>query len=105
METSIEREQKNSWWLFRLAWYLNVLLVVGLLLAAAWFLSETVNGDPGERGPNITMMMGMMTLASVLLLGAGISRYQFMTQNQHHELKVTLDEFKSELAEIKKTVS
>jgi len=105
METSIEKDHRSSWWLFRIAWYVNVLLVVGLMLAAAWFLSETVNGEPDERGPNVTMMMGMMTLASVLLLGAGISRYQFMTQTQHYELKTTLDTFKAELAEIKKTVS
>lgn len=105
METSIEKAQKSSWWLFRVGWYLNVILVIGLMFAAAYFLAETVNGEPEERGPNITMMMGMVTLASILLLGAGVSRYQFMTQGQHHELKTTLTEFKEELNEIKKSVS
>jgi len=105
MENSIEKAQKSSRLLFRIGWYINILLVVGLMLAAAYFFSEIVAGEEGTRGPNVTMMMGMMTLASVLLLGAGVSRYQFMTQEQHHELKATLNEFKTEIEEIKKTNS
>ena len=92
------------WKLYHLSWYVNIFIVVLLLALALHFYVELVwgAGSPAEAMHNATMMTMMLVVASLLLLGAGLSRYQARLEGQHLELKLAIKEIGDRIESLKK---
>lgn len=89
MERLTDRRGARSWFLFHLGWYLNLLLFLSAMVAALYFFVRVMNGSESDLHDAV-MMMAFVILAAILLLGAGISRYQARLEGQHLELKKTI---------------
>jgi hypothetical protein len=86
MERLTEKRGARSWFLYHLSWYLNLLLFLAAVFAATYYFIQ-LNLGSAERARDTVMMMGFLILAAILLMGAGISRYQARLEGQHLELK------------------
>ena len=104
MERLTVSRGERTWKLYHLSWYLNISIVVFLLALALHFYIELVLGvgSPAEGMFNATMMTIMLLAASVLLLGAGLSRYQARLEGQHLELKLAIKEISDRIDSLKK---
>jgi len=104
MERLTVSRGERTWKLYHLSWYLNILIVVLLLALALHFYIELVwgVGTPAEGMHNATMMALMIVVASLLLLGAGLSRYQARLEGQHLELKLAIKELNDHIDSLKK---
>ena len=103
MERLTVSRGERTWKLYHLSWYLNILLVVLLLALALHFYVEMVwgVGNPAQGIHNATMMAVMLVVACLLLLGAGLSRYQARLEGQHLELKLAIKEITDRLDALK----
>jgi len=105
VERLTESGGTHTWKLFRIGWYINIVLVTFFFLLAASFLINAQFGEKGvEATHNIIMMVTMMIVASLLLLGAGISRYEARLEGQHLEIKLTLKQLDAQIEGLKKEV-
>lgn len=86
MERLTEKRGTRSWFLFHLGWYLNLLLFLAAMLAALYFFVRLVGGA-GTDLYDTLMLMSFVIIGVLLLLGAGISRYQARLEGQHLEIK------------------
>jgi len=104
MERLTVSRGERTWKLYHLSWYINILIVVLLLALALHFYVEMVwgVGSPVEGMHNASMMTLMLMVASLLLLGAGISRYQARLEGQHLELKLAIKEISGRIDSLKK---
>lgn len=82
MERLTQERNDRTYKLFHLGWYLNTIIVVALLVMAAWQW-----GDGADRA----IPMSLLVIATVLLSGAGVSRYQSRLEGQHLELKIAMN--------------
>ncbi|MFB3904982.1 MAG: hypothetical protein ACE15E_16140 [Acidobacteriota bacterium] len=89
MERLTDKRGARSWFLYHLGWYLNLLLVLAVLVAALYFFVRIMSGSETELYDAV-MMMSFVILAAILLMGAGLSRYQARLEGQHLELKKTI---------------
>ena len=89
MERLTDRRGARSWFLFRLGWYLNLLLFLAAMLAALYFFVRIMS-DSETNLYDTVMMMSFVILGAILLMGAGVSRYQARLEGQHLELKRTI---------------
>ncbi|RPJ82732.1 MAG: hypothetical protein EHM18_15355 [Acidobacteria bacterium] len=97
MERLTDKRGARSWFLFRLGWYLNLLLFLAAMLAALYFFIRIM----GSIEPNLydaVMMMSFVILGAILLMGAGITRYQARLEGQHLEIKKTIIAFGERLS-------
>lgn len=97
MERLTEARGDRTWKLFRLSWYMNVILVGIVLLMALNYFSLAGAGKPAYAERHITMMGAMLVIACVFLIGAGISRYQARLEGQHLELKLAINKLTAEV--------
>lgn len=103
MERLTENRGARTWKLFHIGWYINLALVIVVLLAAAYYLIAAQGEEP-TNALNHTIMMGaMLIIATVLLMGAGISRYEARLEGQHLELKLTLKKLSDDLEKLEKS--
>ena len=102
MERLTEHRGARTWKLFHISWYINLALVILVLLASAYFLVAAEGGDPDSSLNNTIMMGSMLIVATVLLMGAGISRYEARLEGQHLELKLELKKISAEIEKLKK---
>ena len=102
MENLSEDGTKSAWMLFRLAWYVNIILFVLVMLVAAYYMTLVLEVKADDGATRTTMMIGMLVIACVLLMGAGISRYEAMSLSQHAEIKAAVDDLRKELVDVKK---
>ena len=102
MERLTEHRGARTWRLFHIGWYINLALVIFVLLVSAYYL-VAAEGSEGTVSLNNTVMMGaMLVVATILLLGAGLSRYEARLEGQHLELKLALKKVMTEIEELKK---
>ena len=102
MERLTEHRGARTWRLFHIGWYINLALVIFVLLASAYYLIAA-EASEGAASLNNTVMMGtMLVVATILLMGAGVSRYEARLEGQHLELKLALKEVMAEIEELKK---
>ncbi|MCP4639983.1 MAG: hypothetical protein GY851_06110 [bacterium] len=105
MERLTEERGNRTWKLYHIGWYINLLAFLGAVACGFWFLWQVVSGGSGEETAqltDITVMSGLFVIAAVLLLGAGISRYQARLEGQHLELKLAINKL---AAAVEKTKS
>ena len=102
MDNLSDESHKSSWMMFRIGWYVNIVLFIIVLLVSAYYLSLVLEVGVDDGGTRTTMMIGMLVIACVLLMGAGISRYEAMSLSQHVEIKQAVEEVQRELQELKK---
>ena len=94
MERLTEERGERTWRWFHIGWYINFFCVIAFLGAAWCFLLQVASGASqvaGTEGIDIALMMGFSVIAAVLLMGAGVSRYQARTEGQHLELKMAIN--------------
>ena len=102
MERLTESRGGRAWKLFRIGWYINLILVVVVLLFAAKYLFDAQLGEEGSEATRSTVMMGtMMIVACLFLMGAGISRYQARLEGQHLEIKLAIKQVEAQVEELK----
>jgi len=89
MERLTDKRGARSWFLYHLGWYLNLFLFLAAILAALYFFVRIMTGSDTDLHDAV-MMMSFVVLAAILLMGAGISRYQARLEGQHLELKKTI---------------
>ncbi|RPI25315.1 MAG: hypothetical protein EHM61_14690 [Acidobacteria bacterium] len=89
MERLTDKRGARSWFLFHLGWYLNLLLFLAAISAAIYFFMGIMSGSSNEVYDSL-MMMSFVILSAILLMGAGISRYQARLEGQHLEIKKTI---------------
>ena len=93
MDRLTEERGERTWTLFHVGWYINFGCVVVALLGAIYFLGQIWGGASAEAGTqevDVGLMVGLVTIAAVLLMGAGVSRYQARLEGQHLELKMAI---------------
>jgi NADH:ubiquinone oxidoreductase subunit H len=101
MERLTEERGQRTWRLFHIGWYFNIALVVIVLLCALYFLGQAWAGEPSQSLKNTVMMAAMLIIAAVLLMGAGVSRYQARVEGQHLELKLAIKQIMAKLDTMK----
>jgi len=104
MERLTAERGDRTWKLYHLSWYLNLVIVMVLLGVAFYFYMETFlsRSDGAQNMRSATMLVIVMVVASVLLLGAGLSRYQARLEGQHLELKLALKQMQEQIEGLKK---
>jgi hypothetical protein len=73
---------------------------LGVLAWAFWILWQMTAGhtvEDTDKLMDMMVMMGLVVIASVLLMGAGISRYQARLEGQHLELKMAIKKINAAL--------
>ena len=104
MERLTVSRGERTWKLYHLSWYLNIFIVL-LLFAVAFYLYMELaigGGSPAQGMRNATMMTVVLFAAIILLLGAGLSRYQARLEGQHLELKLAIKELGDRIDSVKK---
>ncbi len=91
----------RTWKLFQAGWYANIFLALLSLFVALFFFSRLWHGMAGDIAAAAIMMMSFVIIACVLLLGAGVSRYQARLESQHLELKLAINRMASEIQRLK----
>ncbi len=89
MERLTDKRGARSWFLYHLGWYLNLLLFLAAILTALYFFVRIMTGSATDIYDTL-MMMSFAILGALLLMGAGLSRYQARLEGQHLELKKTI---------------
>jgi hypothetical protein len=100
MERLTEKRGARSWFLYHLGWYINLLIALATFSAALYYLIGLFTTTPSDV-QEIVLMMSFFVLTAILLMGAGISRYQARTEGQHLELKQTIVRLETEIAELR----
>jgi amino acid permease len=95
-----ERGQR-TWRLFRISWYVNIALVVVSLYLALFFFSLMWHGNTRNVAAGSSIMMGFVIVACLLLMGAGICRYQARLEGQNLEIKMAIRKVVEELDDLK----
>ena len=101
MERLTAERNARTWKLFQIGWYANIALAMLSLFLALFFFSRMWHGYASNIAAGTIMMMAFVIIACVLLLGAGISRYQARLEGQHLELKLALRQMTDELAALR----
>ena len=103
MERLTESRGDRAWKLFHIGWYINLILVIVVLLFAAWYFADAQGeAEETEASRSIIMMCTMMIVASLLLMGAGVSRYEARLEGQHLELKLAIKETGAQIEELRR---
>lgn len=92
----------RTWKLFQISWYANLALAILSLFLALFFFSRMWHGYATNIAAGTAMMMAFVVIACVLLMGAGISRYQARLESQHLELRVAIGRLQERLDTLKK---
>ena len=101
MQRLTEERGGRTWRLFHIGWYVNIVLVILVLLIALWYLGDAWAGEPADADRDTTMMAAMLVIASVLLMGAGVSRYEARLEGQHLEIKLAINKLIAELDQVR----
>jgi hypothetical protein len=90
---------ERTWRLFQYGWYANLVLFVMSLSAAVFFFYRMYQGYIAQQyyAVGTTMMMSCVLIACLLLMGAGISRYQARLEGQHLEIKLALKKIQEDI--------
>ncbi len=88
--------------LFRIGWYVNFLCFLLAMIDALFFMHQVLSGVSEESGQtavltDITAMTGLMVIAFILLMGAGITRYQARLESQNLEIKMAINDLRDQL--------
>jgi hypothetical protein len=88
--------------LFRIGWYVNFLCFLLAMVGALFFMHQVLSGVSEESGQtavlnDITAMTGLMVIAFILLMGAGITRYQARLESQNLEIKMAINDLRDQL--------
>ena len=108
MERLTEERGERTWKLFHIGWYINILAFLGVLAWAFWILRGMMAGHTVEdttKLMDMVLMMGLVVIAAVLLMGAGISRYQARLEGQHLELKLAVKRLDETVGSLKRGAS
>jgi high-affinity Fe2+/Pb2+ permease len=92
---------ERTWRLFRISWYVNIALVVISLYLALFFFSRMWHGYASNIAAGSSIMMGFVVIACLLLMGAGICRYQARLEGQNLEIKLAVQKALEELNDLK----
>ena len=95
MERLTEERGERTWRLFHFVWYVNLAAVAAALGGAIYMFKRVLETSASSPEADATLMMGFLVVASVLLMGAGISRYQARLEGQHLELKLAISKLTS----------
>lgn len=93
-----------TWRLFHIGWYVNLACVAAAVMGAMWFVKMLMIS--GSDAPvlqtliDVSAMMGFFIIAAILLMGAGLSRYQARLEGQHLELKLAIRRVSERVAAI-----
>lgn len=100
MERLTPERGERTWRLFHIGWYVNFAAFLGVLALALWFLWQVVSGQTNDAHRDLIVMMGFAVMAPMLLIGAGISRYQARLEGQHLELKLAINKTNAALEKL-----
>ncbi len=101
MERLTQERADRTWLLFRISWYLNIALVVVSLFLALFFFSRMWHGYASNIAAGTSIMMGFVVIACVLLMGAGICRFQARLEGQNLEIKLAIRKVTEDLDALK----
>lgn len=96
-ERLTQERGERTWWLFRISWYLNIALVVVSLLVALFFFSRMWQGYASNIAAGTSIFMAFVIIACILLMGAGICRFQARLEGQNLEIKLAVRRLSDEL--------
>lgn len=91
----------RTWWLFRISWYMTVALAVISLLVALFFFSRMWQGYASNVAAGTSIFMAFVIIACILLMGAGICRFQARLEGQNLEIKLAIRKVNEELDELR----
>jgi hypothetical protein len=100
-ERVTQERNDRTWWLFRISWYVTVALAITSLLVALFFFSRIWQGYATNIAAGSSIFMAFVIIAVVLLLGAGICRFQARLEGQNLEIKLAIRQLSEELDELK----
>jgi len=94
MERLTVETEKRNWRLYRIGWYVNFFLAVAAIVAAGFAAEKMfridIEAEPVFYLIQLVLVIGLALAALILLLGAGLSRYQARLEGQHLEIKTTI---------------
>jgi hypothetical protein len=102
MERLTPERGERTWRLFHIGWYVNFLCFLLAVVGALFFMHQVLSGVSEESGDtavltDITLMSGLMVIAVILLMGAGITRYQARLESQNLEIKMAISALRDQL--------
>ena len=100
-ERLTQERSDRTWLLFRVSWYLNIALVVTSLFLALFFFSKVWKGEAGNIAAGTAIFTGFVVIACILLMGAGICRFQARLEGQNLEIKLAIRDLGEELDEVR----
>lgn len=103
MERLTQEKEARTYRIYKMQWYANLaLFIFCLFLSASLFWRMWQGGyEANGYGVPTTIMMSFLVLACLLLMGAGISRYQARLEGQHLEIKLAIRQVSKELDSVR----
>ena len=101
MERLTRERARRTWRLFKIGWYANLGLFLLWLILSGMFFYKMWFGLTDHYDTATTMMMAFFILACLMLLGAGISRYQARLESQHLELRLAIRRISDEIEKLR----
>ena len=104
MERLTQERGDRTWRWFHIGWYINFACVLAVLVFEYYLFCQLPAVTPDVTGNPLfhtVIMMGLGTIAAVLLIGAGMSRYQARLEGQHLEIKLAINRIQATLDECK----
>lgn len=96
----------RTWKWFRIGWYINLACFVVVIIGALYFMYLLASGTSEASDAatfDTVIMVGLFLLAALLLVGAGVTRYQARLEGQHLELKLAINRINEALDALQKT--
>jgi hypothetical protein len=100
-ERLTQERSDRTWWLFRISWYVTIGLALTSLFVALFFFSRIWQGYATNVAAGSSIFMAFVIIACVLLLGAGICRFQARLEGQNLEIKLAVLQLGEELEQLR----
>lgn len=105
MERLTPERGERTWQLYRMAWYVTLVCFIVVICGALFFMYLLMSGasDASETATfDSLVMVGLFLAAGLILIGAGITRYQARLEGQHLELKLAINRLNEVIEALRK---
>ncbi len=105
MERLTPERGERTWRLYRMAWYVTLLCFIAVMLGGMFFMYMLLSGasDASDTATfDSLVMVGLFLGGGLILIGAGVTRYQARLEGQHLELKIAINRLQDAVENLRK---
>jgi len=88
-----------------MAWYVTLLCFIAVMLGGMFFMYMLLSGasDASDTATfDSLVMVGLFLGGGLILIGAGVTRYQARLEGQHLELKIAINRLQDAVENLRK---